>query len=94
MAHEFPLTVYAVWYEDHIHTDVEQRLAIFPTRKDAVEWTKKHGGNATKKFVIEQAPPPFRETHPVLDRAIKRLNKSSREYAKAQQRGKLKVAAK
>ena len=95
MAHEFPLKVYAVWLKDHIFTDCDQRLQVFPTRKDARTWREKHAiGCSIKKFAIEQPPLPFSETHPVMDRAIKRLNKSSREYAKAQQRGKLKVAAK
>lgn len=93
MAHDFPLTVYVVWCKDHILTDVEQRLAVFPKRKDAVAWTKKHGGSTIKKFTVERPPDPFSKNYPVLDRAIRRLNKSSREYNKAQQRGRTKVAA-
>jgi hypothetical protein len=42
MAHKLPLTVWVVWYRDHIHTNVEQQLAIFPKRKDASAWIKKN----------------------------------------------------
>lgn len=52
MAHEFPLVVWAVWTRDHIHTDIDQRLAVFSTKKDAADWVKKYGGKAIKKFVI------------------------------------------
>ena len=98
MAHEFPLAVYAVWLKDHIFTDSSQRLIVFPKRADAVEWIDNNAlfpkDLKIKKLTMDDPPPPYRATHPALDRAIKRLNKSSREYAKAQQRGELKIAAK
>ena len=34
--------VWAVWFKDHIHTDRFGQLAIFASRKAAMEWKKKY----------------------------------------------------
>jgi hypothetical protein len=54
MAHKMPLTVWVVWSDDHIHTDIEQRLAVFPHRKDADAWRRKYGGGPVKRFVMSK----------------------------------------
>lgn len=35
--------LWAVWYRDHIHTDVHRKLAIFATREEAKRWIMDHG---------------------------------------------------
>jgi hypothetical protein len=36
--------LWAVIFRDHIHTDAEQKLAVFATRTKATQWIKEHGG--------------------------------------------------
>jgi hypothetical protein len=43
VAHKLPLTVWVIWFKDHIHTDANQQLAVFPRRKDATAWLQQHG---------------------------------------------------
>ena len=39
------LTLWAVWVDhDHIHTDVEGKLAVFRGRRAAERWVKEFGG--------------------------------------------------
>jgi hypothetical protein len=38
-----PQKLWAVWFRDHIHTDAEGKLAVFPTRTKAVTWIKGYG---------------------------------------------------
>lgn len=40
--------LWSVWFRDHIHTDSEGKLAIFPTREAAMRWTKEYGMPACK----------------------------------------------
>lgn len=37
------LRLWAVWFQDHIHTDIEGKLAVFPTRVAASNWIDRHG---------------------------------------------------
>lgn len=34
--------LWAVWFRDHIHTDIEGKLAIFTTRAKAADWVYNH----------------------------------------------------
>ncbi len=56
MAHKVPLTVYCVWLKDHIHTDIEQRLAVFPRLKDAEAWNAKYAGGDLKVHKMQIVP--------------------------------------
>ncbi len=35
--------LWAVWFRDHIHTDAEQKLAVFRTKKIATAWARTEG---------------------------------------------------
>ena len=35
--------IWAVWFGNHIHTDCEQKLAVFRTKKIAKKWMQKNG---------------------------------------------------
>ena len=37
------MPLWSVWFQDHIHTDAERKLAIFATRKEAADWIKNYG---------------------------------------------------
>lgn len=43
--------MYAVLFKDHIHTDVDGKLAIFRHKQKAEEWVKNHGIMGTCKVV-------------------------------------------
>lgn len=34
--------LWSVWWRDHIHTDVERKLAVFATKAEAEEWKREH----------------------------------------------------
>lgn len=44
---------WAVWFGNHIHTDVDQKLAIFRTRKLAQAWMSVNGTDGCR---IEKLP--------------------------------------
>ncbi len=37
------MTLWAVWFEDHIHTDIHGQYAIFRNREKARRWMEKYG---------------------------------------------------
>ena len=41
-------SLWAVYFAGHIHTDVERKLAIFATRKEAASWVTNHGTSECK----------------------------------------------
>lgn len=52
--HKVPITVYTIWFKDHIHTDCDGRLAIFDRLKCAEGWLEKYGGLMAKNCKVRK----------------------------------------
>lgn len=54
--HKVPLTVYCVWFRDHIHTQEDGKLAIFDKLKDANQWMGGKGDAECKVRKMQVVP--------------------------------------
>lgn len=59
MVHRVPITVYTIWFGDHIHTSADGDLAVFYRLKDAETWLGKYGSYRGTKVRKMQITPYF-----------------------------------
>lgn len=48
------IIAYAVVFRGHIHTDIDKRLTVLRTKREALQWIKDHGGPDCKVVKLEQ----------------------------------------
>ena len=52
---ELPCRLWAVYFKDHIHTDYEQKLAVFRTYGKARKWVREYGTDECRVTRLEVA---------------------------------------
>ena len=54
---ESPRQLWAVYFKDHIHTDYEQKLAVFRTYRKARKWVHDYGTDECRVKRLEVSNP-------------------------------------